>query len=86
MKNEQYVLMKIAGSEPEEFVIVFLNSHSPSGEPFMRTTDPLSEEEIRVELTKTGCTIVEIETLIQRACWLGVRSLNENYRGSQRNV
>jgi hypothetical protein len=67
MGNCRLVLIKIRDSKPEQFLIAFLNVSATQGEPFMRTSEPKSEVEIRIELAKMGHGEAEVKSLIQQA-------------------
>jgi len=55
------------GLEENEFVLAFRDSSLPQGKPFMRTSDPMSEEWIRCELKEAGISPDLIENAIARA-------------------
>ena len=65
--TDEYAVIKVAGSEPEMFVIAFANLSRLPQREFMTTTHPVPEIEIRAELAKMGRTGAEINSLIQQA-------------------
>lgn len=60
-------VVKIKGSEPERFMIVGVDWGHRQGEPFMRTSLEMSEEELRKELESQDVSRVAIDDLIKRA-------------------
>jgi hypothetical protein len=66
---DQQAVIKIAGAEPEQFMIAWMawmDSSLPTG-AFMRTTRGMSEREMRSELEKMQIQKKEIDNLIQTA-------------------
>jgi len=59
-------VVKIAGYNPEKFVVVWLDPQLPQNS-FMQTTDPMSEAELRAELARRGIQSGDCDTLIQDA-------------------
>ena len=49
----------------DEFMLAFMNSQFNN--PFMRTGEPMSEEDMRAELGKMGLSPTRIEELIAKA-------------------
>ncbi len=66
MPNEEWGVAKVKGIEPEQFFIFLMNMEGSKG-PFMRTSDFLSEEELRSDLAGRGSTEVEIDSFVGRA-------------------
>jgi hypothetical protein len=66
MPFENWGVAKVKGVEPEHFFIFLINSQGFKG-PFMRTSDFLSEDELRADLKVRGNTDEEIVALIERA-------------------
>jgi len=66
MEYDRYAVVKIRGKDPEVFWIVWLDSQLPP-KGFMKTSQDMSEAELRAELAKMGRTEVEIDSLIQQA-------------------
>ncbi len=64
---DHYGIFKIAGSDPELFVIAFANLSRLPKREFMTMTHPLAETEIRAELAKMGRDAAEINSLIWQA-------------------
>ena len=55
------------GLEEDEFVLAFRDLSPAQGQPFMKTLDPMSEEQIRAELKKIGVTDAMADIAIMRA-------------------
>jgi len=66
MEYDRYGVIKVKDSDPEKFLIAWLDSRLPKGS-FMKTTDALTEEQLRSELQKMGRTKAEADSLIERA-------------------
>jgi hypothetical protein len=66
MLNGGWGVAKVKGVEPEHFFVFLIDPQGSKG-PFMRTSDFLSEEELRVDLRIKGSTDAEIEALFERA-------------------
>ena len=66
MPNKKWGVAKVKGIEPEQFFIFLRNTEGSKG-PFMRTSDFLSEDELRADLANRGITNAEIESLIEHA-------------------
>ena len=66
MPNDKLGVAKVKGIEPEQFFIFLMNAEGSKG-PFMRTSDFLSEDELRSDLESNGSTESEINSLIERA-------------------
>ena len=66
MPNDKLGVAKVKGIEPEQFFIFLMNTEGSKG-PFMRTSDFLSEDELRSDLESNGSTEAEINSLIERA-------------------
>jgi len=65
MLNDNWGVAKVKGVEPEHFFIFLISPQGFKG-PFMRTSDFLSEDELRSDLKSRGSTEAEIENLIER--------------------
>lgn len=65
--KDNYAVVRVAGSDPELFIIAFINLSELPQKEFMKTTHPAPEIEIRAELKKMGCTQIEINSLLQQA-------------------
>jgi hypothetical protein len=57
---------KSKGVDPEYFFVFLINPRGFKG-PFMRTSDFLSEQELRADLRIAGSTDAEIGALFERA-------------------
>ena len=66
MPNDKLGVAKVKGIEPEPFFIFLMNTEGSKG-PFMRTSDFLSEDELRSDFESNGSTEAEINSLIERA-------------------
>jgi hypothetical protein len=66
MPNDKLGVAKVKGIEPEQFFIFLMNTEGSKG-PFMRTSDFLSEDELRSDLESNGSTEAEINSPIERA-------------------
>jgi hypothetical protein len=66
MPSDNWGVAKVKGVEPEHFFIFLINTQGFKG-PFMRTSDFLSEEELRAALRIKGITDGEVTELIERA-------------------
>ena len=64
---DRFGLIKIAGADPERFMIALLDSSLPQHQPFLSTSRDLSESELRSELEKRGLNTFGIEELIEKA-------------------
>lgn len=62
---DRYGVLKVAMSEPEQFILAFLNSQPEN--PFMRTSSPMTESEIRMKLAEMELSPAKIEELIKKA-------------------
>ena len=66
MLCDQWGVTQVKGIEPEHFFVFLLNPQGFKG-PFTRTSDFLSEEELRADLKIKGSTAAEIDALFERA-------------------
>jgi hypothetical protein len=66
MLNDKWGVAKVKGVEPEHFFVFLISPQGFKG-PFMRTSDFLSEEELRADLRLKGSNDAEIEALFERA-------------------
>ena len=66
MASDRYAVLKIKGSDPEVFWIAFMTTEGRNGH-FMKTSDDLTESELRAELQMMGLTKAEIDSRIQQA-------------------
>jgi hypothetical protein len=66
MLNGKWGVAKVKGVEPEHFFVFLISPQGFKG-PFMRTSDFLSEEELRADLRLKGSNDAEIEALFERA-------------------
>ncbi len=55
------------GLEENEFVLAFRDLGAGQGQPFMRTSDPMSEDQIRTELKKIGVSEAMADIAIMKA-------------------
>jgi hypothetical protein len=62
MSYDQWGVAKVKGVEPEHFFVFLINPQGFKG-PFMRTSDFLSEQELRANLRITGSTLDLIEIM-----------------------
>ena len=65
MAYDRYGVVKIRGSDPEIFWIVFADTTSPKGQMFF--SDDFDEQGLRAELTKRGFEAAKIDELIATA-------------------
>jgi hypothetical protein len=64
---DSYGVIKVAGAEPEVFWIVWANPKPPKPRGlFLRTSDNLSDPELRNQLAAMGLGEVRIEQLIEK--------------------
>ena len=66
MGLDQYAVIKVRGVEPEVFWIVWMDSELPINS-FIKTSQNLTEEEVRAELKKMAINETGIDALIKRA-------------------
>ena len=68
MASGRYEIVKVKGSDPEQFVRIWLDPELPSG-TFIKTSPEqgMSEAELRADLTKEGGSEAEIKSVIERA-------------------
>lgn len=66
MSYDRYEIVKVRGSDPEAFWIIWVDSGLPKGS-FMKTSQNLTESELRAELKDMDRTKPEIDSLIQSA-------------------
>jgi hypothetical protein len=64
MPNKKWGVARAKGSDPEQFFVFLINTR---GSPFMRTSDFLSEKDLRSDLANRGISEAEIEALIAHA-------------------
>jgi hypothetical protein len=65
---DSYGVVKIAGTKPEVFWIIWANPSPPKPRGlFMRTSDNFSEVQLRTELGKMGLGEARIYELIEKA-------------------
>jgi hypothetical protein len=66
MSYDQWGVAKVKGVESEHFLVFLFN---PQGfkSPFMRTSDFLSEQELRADLRIKGSADAEMDALFERA-------------------
>ena len=55
------------GPRQEEFILAFQDLNTSKGKPFMSTSQPMSEDEIRVKLKKMGVSQAQADAAIGRA-------------------
>lgn len=67
MAIESWRIAAVKGSDPEQFIVVGLDLAHRQGEPFMKTSKPMTEEELRKELASRGMSKIEIEASIASA-------------------
>jgi hypothetical protein len=68
MEFNSYGVVKIAGAEPEVFWIVWANPKPPTPRGlFLRTSNNLSESELRIQLATMGLVEARIDELVQQA-------------------
>lgn len=53
--------------DEDKFVLAFKDSSPAQGQPFMRTSDPMTEEQIRAELKDGGISQDLIDSSISKA-------------------
>ena len=63
MPIKKWGVAKVKGSEPEQFFIFLINVDGSN----LRTSDFLSEEELRSDLANRSIREMEIESIIERA-------------------
>jgi hypothetical protein len=66
MAYDQYAVIKVRDVEPEVFWIVWMDSELPINS-FIKTSQNLTEEEVRAELKKMAINETGIDALIKRA-------------------
>ncbi len=67
MASKRYEYIKVKGSNPELFLLVWLDSELPSG-AFMKIGErAISEAELRAKLNKEGRSEAQINSVIDRA-------------------
>jgi hypothetical protein len=59
-------------NEPEEFMLIYLDTDLAHAKPFMRTTDSMSEGEVRETLENESVPTANIDLAIQNARIEGV--------------
>ncbi len=57
----------LPGLEDNEFTLAFRDLGAAQGQPFMRTSDPMSEEQLREELKKIGVSEAQADIAILKA-------------------
>ena len=62
----RYKITKVKGADPEQFLLVWLDSDVPPG-TFIQTGVPMSEAEVRAGLKKDGRSEIEINSVIEQA-------------------
>jgi len=67
MAWDKWGVTKIKDSDPEEFILNCLDTTLEHAKPFMHTSDPMSESELREELDNTGISKADAEAAIQAA-------------------
>jgi hypothetical protein len=67
MAWDKWRVSKVKDSDPEEFMLTFLDTALEHAKPFMRTSDPMSESELREELGNEGISRADIDAAIQAA-------------------
>ncbi len=67
MTINKWGVVKVGGVEPERFLVVGMDSDLPPGKAFMKTGNPMSEDDIRKKLEKAGVSKSEIDALILKA-------------------
>jgi len=60
-----YAVIKIAGYDPESFIFALGNSNLEN--PFMQTSQEMTEQEMRLFLKTRGHTQLQVDALIQKA-------------------
>ena len=66
MGDHRYVVIKVDASDPEAFLIAWLDSQVKNGS-VVKTSENFSETEVRAGLKTRGLPETEIDLLIQRA-------------------
>jgi hypothetical protein len=66
MSLDQYAVIKVRGVEPEVFWIVWMDSQLPINS-FIKTSQNLTEDDVRAELAEMGINKTGIDALIKRA-------------------
>jgi hypothetical protein len=66
MAHDRYGVIKVKNSDPEQFLIAWLDSALPKGS-FLKTSGSLREVQLRTELKKMGRTNAEADSLIEKA-------------------
>ena len=54
-------------NDPEEFMLVYLDTDLGHAKPFMHTTDSMSEADLSEELGNNGVSKADIDTAIENA-------------------
>ena len=66
MEYNRFVVIKVGGSDPEMFLIAWLDSQVKHGS-VVKTSENFSEIEVRARLKTRGLPETEIDSLIQYA-------------------
>jgi hypothetical protein len=66
VEHNHYIVIKVAESDPEVFLIAWLDSQRKNGS-VVKTSENFSETEVRAGLRTRGLPETEIDLLIQRA-------------------
>jgi hypothetical protein len=66
MSLDQFAVIKVRGAEPEVFWIVWMDSQLPVNS-FIKTSQNLTEHEVRAELAGMSINETGIDALIKRA-------------------
>ncbi|MGB2604102.1 MAG: hypothetical protein WBC78_10935 [Candidatus Sulfotelmatobacter sp.] len=67
MPWDKWRVSKVKDSDPEEFILTFLDTALEHAKPFMHTSDPMSESELREELGNEGISNDDTDAAIQTA-------------------
>jgi len=64
---DKWAVLKGSEAKEEEFVLAFQDSSLPQNKPFMHTSEPMSEEDIRKELEKMNVSKADADAAIAKA-------------------
>ncbi len=67
MSWTKWAVWIVPDSEPEKFEIAVQNDNATQGKPFMRTTGPMSEQEVREQLEKWHISKSDIDAAFVKA-------------------
>lgn len=66
-KFDRWGVLPWTDTDEGEFTVAFQNTNAKQGQPFMHTSEPMSEAEVRVELEKMGVSQADADAAIAKA-------------------